>query len=495
MYNSILHFIANDIHEIEKFTADMLRGKAELHDLTKEISDRMMGLGCRITGEILELLDTELRESLIRKKGWHIERRNSPKELLDAMGMIRFARTEYTNKQTGKSVYLLDQILGLESHQRLTLSAKARILEEAVQTSYAKGGRAASPTDHVSKQTVKRLVHGAKLELPIEEQEVKRQIRHLHIVADEDHVPAQFWEKKGDLRKDERGNKINTLMPKLVCLYEDVIDEAGEASKSHRYRLVGKHYSCGLRKGEEGNRQLWEQVRDYIKANYDTECLERVYIAGDGARWIRQGCDVLEKSQFVLDKFHMMKYVNQSTSHLLDHAAEFREEIWRCLNGHHKKELKQVYERILGVTEESKCKAVEQALSYFLNQWDGIRIRAEEGGANWKCCAEGQVSHVLSARMSSRPMGWSELGCDQMSGLRAYVENGGKIIDLLSYEARKKAEEAARAETEEERELRKEAVQKQAGWRYQERLEAEIPGLETNSLKWMRVLLNEGLGA
>ena len=44
-------------------------------------------------------------------------------------------------------------------------------------------------------------------------------------------MAAQFWNQKGDLGKDSRGNKINTIMPKLICLYEDVVDEAGETSK------------------------------------------------------------------------------------------------------------------------------------------------------------------------------------------------------------------------------------------------------------------------
>ena len=42
-------------------------------------------------------------------------------------------------------------ILGLESHQRITLGAAAKVLEETILTSYVKGGKAASPTDAASK--------------------------------------------------------------------------------------------------------------------------------------------------------------------------------------------------------------------------------------------------------------------------------------------------------------------------------------------------------
>ena len=46
---------------------------------------------------------------------------------------------------------------------------------------------------------------------------------------------------------------------------------------------------------------------------------------------------------------------------------------------------------------------------------------------------EGHVSHVLSARMSSRPMGWSMHGATQMAKLRAYELNGGDMLDSISH--------------------------------------------------------------
>lgn len=49
------------------------------------------------------------------------------------------------------------------------------------------------------------------------------------------------------------------------------------------------------------------------------------------------------------------------------------------------------------------------------------------------CSAESYVSHVLSDRLSSRPMGWSQRGADRMSKLRCYEKNYGRdgIINLV----------------------------------------------------------------
>ena len=44
---------------------------------------------------------------------------------------------------------------------------------------------------------------------------------------------------------------------------------------------------------------------------------------------------------------------------------------------------------------------------------------------------EGHISHVLSERMSSRPMGWCRQGADSLSHIRIYWENGGDMLELV----------------------------------------------------------------
>lgn len=50
--------------------------------------------------------------------------------------------------------------------------------------------------------------------------------------------------------------------------------------------------------------------------------------------------------------------------------------------------------------------------------------------------------NVLSDRMSSRPMGWSEIGCDRMCKLRCFVRNNGreKVVDLVKCRREKEME-------------------------------------------------------
>ena len=100
-----------------------------------------------------------------------------------------------------------------------------------------------------------------------------------------------------------------------------------------------------------------------------------MYIAGDGASWIKTGVDVISKSRFVLDKFHIMKYINASVAHL-ENSEEIKECLWEYINGAHKQDLRAQYREILKVTDSpSKHEEVKKALNYFMNNWEGIEIR------------------------------------------------------------------------------------------------------------------------
>ena len=115
--------------------------------------------------------------------------------------------------------------------------SEARILEEAVESSYRKGGiNACIGEQEVSKETVMNKLH--TLEFPLlEPLKEKRKVSRLYIDADEDHVSLQYLEKKGDIKKP----RVNTVMPKLIYVYEDV---NFDGSKHEPYRHYGGYTGC-----------------------------------------------------------------------------------------------------------------------------------------------------------------------------------------------------------------------------------------------------------
>lgn len=66
---------------------------------------------------------------------------------------------------------------------------------------------------------------------------------------------------------------------------------------------------------------------------------------------------------------------------------------------------------------------------YIRLNWDGIMAYRRYPDPNLGVSAEGHVSHILSDRLSSRPMGWSRTGVDQMARMRVLRANG---VDIRS---------------------------------------------------------------
>ena len=141
------------------------------------------------------------------------------------------------------------------------------------------------------------------------------------------------------------------------------------------------------------------------------------------------------KAHFVLDRFHMHKYIISATSHLKDSAQDARREISRAIKGKRKWAAEAALDKILNVTEsETRTRAVESAKNYILGNWTGIMESLKAKDKSLQCSAEGHVSHIYADRMSSRPLGWSRTGADKMSRLRIYRQNKGNMLELVRYQ-------------------------------------------------------------
>ena len=318
----------------------------------------------------------------------------------------------------------MDSIVGINPHDRVTADVVINAIDEAVDSSYRKAGEKASYVEKISKQAVMDKIHNLEVVQPSVIIQHKKENRVFFIEADEDHVAQQ--KKKRQTQKNP--NQRNILMPKMIYVHEGI---DYEKSTTKRKVLKNVRYFGGMRNSEE----LWLEVSKYIDEVYDVNKVETMYLSGDGAAWIKQGLTWIPKSKFVLDNYHLNKYIKAATAHLDNEAIT--QGLKDAVDEADKDILKRVFKKILELTtSETRYNTVLEAKRYIENNWSGIEIKVD----NYEiigCSAEVHISHVFSDRLTSRPMGWSKIGADKMAQLRVYKKNGGKIYDLVMAQKKK----------------------------------------------------------
>lgn len=385
-----------------------------ISDFTNDLESEMIRFGSEVTQFIVEYAENIIFKLKERKEKFESLEKDE-RTIISIFGEINFKRRYYQDKETKERIYLLDQFLKLEKRERMLPNVKERLIEEARETSYRRAGQKASYGTEISKQTVKNEINKLDFKTEIaEEKENKKKVKKLYIIADEDHVHLQ---------------KGGTEEPRLVIVYDNVVE------KGKRIELKNKKHFGGIYAKRIDD--LWEEVMTYIENNYDTEYLERVYISGDGASWIKTGLEWIVKSKYVLDEFHMKKAVNGIVGRITKTNKEEKEK--------QKKELRMALRRLNFVRFKEKCYEIlaeeiektirrrkEDLMNYILNNVEGIKNLYRNKKELHGCSAEGHISHIYSDRMSSRPMGWSTTNVGNMSKLRIAKEDKISTEEILN---------------------------------------------------------------
>lgn len=406
MDTSIKQIMKIVIGSLTEVVEKSLDGKMSFFELSRNIEAATNAVGLEMIKGSLEHMDRVLKDSAQRKKSYHVQRNKDKREIATVHGTLEFERTYYRHKEDKSYIYLLDNMIDLEKYERIDPYCKAQIIENSADMSYAKAAKVATPA-HVSRQSVKNAIREIGMisnhAHPLEEKDRKKEVKNLYIEADEDHVSVN-------------GGK-NKIM-KLVYVYE-----GAEYVSKNRRRLIGARYFTGDMTPDD----LWQEVAEYTYEAYAYDKIENIYLAGDGASWIKTGLDYLPRSKFVLDHYHLNKYVKIITAH----EDQLKADLWDVLQKKDKQAVLKLIDQAKSSAEvETKKKAIADAKTYIRNNWTGIEnLYGEE---KYRCSTEGHISHILSSRLSSRPLVWSLLGVDEMARIRTYRANGGNLLDYYN---------------------------------------------------------------
>ena len=341
----------------------------------------------RVAVELTEAYASEIDNALYKDRsgrraaGLSVERRGNRRTILTDIGEISYERTYYTQRD-GTYDYPVDRILGVEAYQRVSDRILLKLTGEAKDGSYSSASRIVTE-GIISRQTVMNAVRRCRAgEEKVCEQ---RNVPVLHIDADEDHVSLQNG---------------RTLIVPLVTVYEGV-KNVGEGKKPRRQCIKAFHHSA-CKAGEE----FWDDIYEQIISRYDLTGT-RIYLHGDGAAWIRQGLEYLPNSTFVLDCYHKNKAKKMLFAGCgIGEAQTEKRNVVNALRYGNADALIEAGKRLAALHPERQNR-IEEGLNYLYQNLDAIAIRYRDPEARNGGATEPHVSHVLSNRLSSRPMGWS----------------------------------------------------------------------------------------
>ncbi len=404
---------------VEESVLEALNG-CGMAEFQQSLRDGMNEICCTIQKRLMEFVDSELVKDPSLRKDWVVERRNDAKTILSPFGEVTYERTYFKNRKVGKYAHLADKLMGYTPHQRLDTLLEADALENAIDKSYRKAGKGLEKQARgtgISGQTVLNIVRKLqpeKIEIK-EEPKVKKKVKVLYIEADEDHVAHR-----------EQG--IRAFDQRLVYVHE-----GRTFVNKNRYKLNGKKYFT-FAPGTKSE-TIWMKIWHYLDANYDLEFAEHIFISGDGAPWIRAGVEYIPNAHYVLDGFHLKKAIFKAAGA----DASNRKELFTAIANGQRSEMNRLLFLLREEAEqESRENSILDTQKYLNRQWDGIIAKRKYRSLLVGCSAEGQASHILSARLSSRPMGWSILGANQMASLRVHRENGVNVASLHTKQSAKK---------------------------------------------------------
>ena len=416
MNNSIIEIAQLITKGFEENFEKMIIEKKDISEFVLEIKKMLDTAGNVLIAEALETMDSMVRNDARRKQNWHVKEKSAPNTYATMFGEVHYHRTYYKNKHKDEYRYLSDELVGIRPYDKMDVSLKARLIEEAIETPYARSGKKAAEPMEISSQSVMNSIReiGGTENHAVEIVRAKNTPKVLFIEADEDHVALQTGE---------------CAEPKLVYVHE-----GKKLVGKNRWELIRPRYFGGMYKESEN---LWTEVADYIDQVYDYEKIGKIYLSGDGARWIKAGASFINKSIFVLDRYHLNKTVKTAGGHIENGELE----IWRAIKAQDKEYLKVVFETIKDMTEsETKVASIIDMRTYIINHFESIKNQYSTDYIG--CSAEGHISHIYSDRLSSRPLGWSRKGVDQMARLRVFRANGGNVYDLTLKKKQERIREA-----------------------------------------------------
>ena len=368
----------------------------------------------------IENLDYEYTNSYERKQKYDIKD-YCERTILTIFGEITIKRHFFKSKLNNKSFCYVDRKLGLKKYQYFDPYIQALVIEKASEDSISKACRDINElignrvtlnkkTKYLSRQSARNIVLNSPLS---EEEDTELDTpEELYIIADEKWISTQ---RKKDGAKHKKNDHDKKVMTKSIVIFD------GYNKDGKRRYLKNKKVFASPTKN------IIDESLDYINNVYDTDKIKRVFVMGDGAKWIKilpsyykfnNNIEVI----FCLDKFHLKQAL-----HHLAMSQSYETYLLKFILENTKKSF-DILVNFIKNNNPKREDIINKKYDYIISNWKVIQNLYKY---KMSCPMESQISHNIASLTSSRPKGYSHKMLDKILDLRLKNINKQNIKKLF----------------------------------------------------------------
>lgn len=434
------------------YTNIINNNKVSFKDIEQEIFRRCCEAARNATTEILKSMDESIAK--IRDKSVYRDKGCRKTSIKTVYGEVEYSRHVYICKDENgdnRSVYLLDQELGIDTIGLVSSNLAEKLINAATKVSFRQAAEMVTETtgQSISHGGVWNLVQtiGEKLE---KEEEMLVEEFHSDSSKGKKETPILFEEMDGVWLKSQinGGKKGTGLEVKVGTMYEGWKSDTGKRSV-----LSEKTVYAGIESSEDFH-EKWESK---VQSIYDPSKIGMRVLNGDGGGWI---CDEYDSGAIhQLDRFHVIKMIRQNVL-----REEIRKEMLELLRADKEDELQELsqiyYDTVCAngkdESEEKKSRELKEYLQNHKGKLKNYKSVIKDlpeapDGIVYKNMGvqENQNCTLITLRMKGKRKRWAAKSANHMVKLLYYRENADlkeaveryTDIDLWSETVREKLPE------------------------------------------------------
>lgn len=148
------------VKEIIAAEEKFLKNPKDFYSLETSVKASTENFSAGFLSAVLSSMNERLCNDAWRKLKYNICR-HEKRTLITSVGDVVFDSTYFQSRNSeGKYHYLLEEMLGLDAHERFSEAAETAILTEAIKTSYEEASKVIPSKSKITKTTVMNKVHG-----------------------------------------------------------------------------------------------------------------------------------------------------------------------------------------------------------------------------------------------------------------------------------------------------------------------------------------------